>query len=294
MRTRTLFLLLVAVPLVLWAAAAPLGLSTGAADTDAVRHPVTGVVVAHPEGAVVRIAHDDIPGFMPPMTMPFTLESTRLAEGLTPGDRVAFTLVVSPSATTAVDLRVIGRDPITLRRLAADAEHRNVRLTDGDVVPAFRLTDHTGVPVTEADLRGVVTVATFIFTRCPLPDYCPAMMARLKGLHARTRTDATTAGQLRLLAISIDPAFDTPDVLAEYARAHGVAAPDVRLLTGDRGEIDALTAAFAVVTRPSDVSIDHTLTTAVIGPDGRVAALLRGNAWSIDEALTIIRTQSGQ
>lgn len=289
MRTRTVFLLLVAIPLVLWAVRGSLSRQTVAPGGDAVRYPVTGLVVARPEGAVVRIAHDDIAGFMPPMTMPFTLDPARQADGLTPGDRVQFTLVVSAGATTVADLTVVGRDPIALRRLATATESQDRRLTDGDEVPPFRLLDHTGAATTEADLHGVVTVATFIFTRCPLPDYCPAMMTRLKGLHARTRGDAAVADRLRLVAITIDPTFDTPDVLAAYAKAHGVSAPDVRLLTGDPGEIDALAAAFAVVVRPSNVGIDHTLTTAIIGPDGRVATLLRGNGWLIDEALAVIR-----
>lgn len=290
MRTRTLFLLLLAVPVVLWAAAEPLGLRRPSPPAGAaLRYTVTGLVIARPEGATVRIAHDDIAGFMPAMTMPFMVEPAEAAASLTPGDRVRFTLLVGPEGTRAVELEVVGRDPIGLRRLSVEVSRTDVRLRDGDAVAPFRLVDHLGAPATEADLQGVVTVATFIFTRCPLPDFCPAMMARLKSLHAQTRGDSTLASRLRLLAITIDPEFDTPAILAEYAKAHQVSAPDVRMLTGDRGEIDALTAAFAVVARPSAVSIDHTLTTAVIGPDGRVATLLRGNSWSIDEAMTAIR-----
>lgn len=295
MRTRTLFLLLLLVPVVLWAAAEPLGLRGTATPAGThVRYPVTGLVVARPDGPTVRIAHDDIPNFMPAMTMPFTVEPADAVARLTPGDRVQFTLLVGPDSTRAIDMVVVGRDPIGLRRLTVESARTDVRLREGDAVAPFRLVDQLGAAATEADLQGVVTVATFIFTRCPLPDFCPAMMTKLKHLHAQTRADAGLASRLRLVAITIDPEFDTPAILAEYAKALRVSAPDIRLLTGDRGEIDALTAAFAVVARPSAVSIDHTLTTAVIGPDGRVATLLRGNSWSVDEALTVVRAQAGR
>lgn len=257
------------------------------------RFAVTGLVVAAPEGATLHVAHDDIPGFMPAMTMPFLAMSPADIDGIAPGDRVSFTLRVG-ERTTIEGIRVTGKDPIGLRRITSGGAVGSARLRDGDRVRPLRLVDQTGRPFTEADLSGVVTVATFIFTRCPLPDYCPAMMTRLKHLLTRTASEASLRDRVRALAITLDPAFDTPEILAAYAEAHGVADAPFTLVTGDAGELEALTAAFAVVARPSAVGIDHSLATAIIGPDGSVRTVLRGNDWTVEQALDVVRQAAGR
>lgn len=289
MRTRTLLFVLLAI-----GAGVALTLRAGGRDDGALRYPVTGLVLAPADDAVVTIAHDEIPGFMPAMTMPFTLPSATDAASLRPGDRVRFTLRLDEGRTSIEDLEVVGADPVTLRRMASAAAPGRMRLSEGDAVMPFRLTDQSGTPVTEADLAGKVTVVSFIFTRCPVPEFCPLIMTRLRTLQDRTGDDRSLRDRVRLLAITLDPEFDTPDLLKAYGEAKGADFSRWRLATGTRDEIDALTAAFAVVSRRSDVSIDHTLTTAIIGPDGTVAALLRGNAWKLEEALEAIRGQAAR
>lgn len=289
MRTRTLFFVLLAL-----GAGVALTLRAGDPDSGALRYPVTGLVLAPADGAVVSIAHDEIPGFMPAMTMPFTLASEAEAARLRPGDRVRFTLRLEEGRSSVEDVEVVGTDPAGLRRIASAATVGRTRLSEGDVVMPFRLTDQSGAPVTEADLAGKVTVVSFIFTRCPVPEFCPLIMTRLRTLQDRTADDAVLRDRVRLLAITLDPGFDTPELLKAYGEAKGADFSRWRLATGTRDEIDALTAAFAVVSRRTDVSIDHTLTTAIIGPDGTVGTLLRGNAWKMEEALEAIRAQAAR
>ena len=80
-------------------------------------------------------------------------------------------------------------------------------------LPAFRLQERAGGEVTLADLRGQVWVADFIFTQCG--GVCPAMTARM----ARLRRQVP--GQVRFVSITVDPAHDTREVLAEYAKRAG-------------------------------------------------------------------------
>lgn len=263
-----------------------------AAPADAsLRYAVSGLVTAPPDGVTVVIAHDDIPGFMPAMTMPFTAATPEAVAQLTPGDRVTFTLVVGQDASRIDDVAVTGRDPGGLRLLAAQAAEQAVRLSEGDLVPPFRLIDQSGAAVTEADLQGVTTVVSFIFTRCPLPEFCPLIMKRLIDIQRATAADPALSARTRLMAVTLDPAFDIPEILEAYGRAKEADFSRFRLVTGPAEEIDALTAAFTVVVRPSDAILDHTLATVVIGPDGRVAGLFRGNAWKLEEVMDLIRAQ---
>lgn len=96
--------------------------------------------------------------------------------------------------------------------------------------PDFSLTDADGTQVSRQDLLGKVWVANFIFTRCPGP--CPKMTQRMLSLQRRIPAQEP----LRLVSISIDPAYDTPEVLAEYADHWGADRSRWHFLTGPPGE----------------------------------------------------------
>ncbi len=259
----------------------------------AVQFEVTGVVMAPAQGRQVSIAHDDIPGFMPAMTMPFTMGTGVDAGALRSGDRVRFALRVDQTASEAHSLVVIGRDEAVTaagtQRPAAPAS----RLRRGDAVPAFTLRDQANRDVTTADLEGHLTVVTFIFTRCPLPEFCPLMVKRLQEVQAEVAKEATLGARIRLLSVTLDPAYDTPQVLHAYGTAMKADFARWRFATGTPEAIDAFAKAFAVYTERSGPSLDHTLATALIGPDGRVLEIWRGNGWKTSEVLAALRAASG-
>jgi protein SCO1 len=162
------------------------------------------------------------------------------------------------------------------------------RLKIGDPLPAFSLVTHRDRPFTAANLRGRATAITFMFTRCPLPEFCPATMKRFKDVRQRLDRDPSL-DNLRLASVTLDPSFDTPAVLAEYARGVGADSHRWEFVTGAPEAIADFTAAFSIHVDRNGAFIDHTLATAVIGPDGRIVQIWRGTAWKVDELVDVLR-----
>lgn len=245
---------------------------------------VTGIVRQELDQARrIRIAHDDIPGLMPAMTMAFSVADPANAAGLKPGDRVKFQLRTTGSDWTATAFTVIGHEAPGASPTGTKAV--GARLREGDSIPEFSLLNETGAAFTTADLKGHVTLVTFIFTRCPVPEYCPAMALRFGQLQKAILANPRLAPRARLLSITLDPDFDRSAVLKAYAEAVGANPAIWHFATGTTEEIARLTKAFAVFTERNGVTLDHTLCTALIGRDGRVVQLWRGNGWKTDEIL---------
>jgi protein SCO1/2 len=229
---------------------------------------------------------------MPAMTMEFVLgvgESTSLA----PGDRVRFTLRPSADGILAEAVAVTGRAPLPEPRGLAPV----VRLKPGHALPRFGLVDHEGRAVTDGDLRGHPTVLTFIFTRCPVPEFCPAVTSRFKELQSAFARDRSLPADVRLLSITLDPTFDTPAVLKAYAHAIGADAARWRFAGGDSEEVLRIARAFSVHVERNGVLLDHTLATALIDAEGRVVEIWRGNGWkarAVIDALRISATRRDQ
>ena len=249
------------------------------------RLPVTGVVVAAPRGREVQIAHEDIPDYMPAMTMAFTLakdESARLA----PGDRVRFLLRVGSGPSVAEDVAVTGRGAAIPVEAGAPAP---ARLKRGDTIAPFALVDERGRAFTDADMRGHQTVVTFIFTRCPVPEYCPLVTARFKGLQTTLARDRSLPRDAQLLSITLDPAFDTPAVLKAYGKATGAEPGRWRFAGGDSAAVLQVARAFSVYVEKNGALLDHTLATALVDRRGRIVEIWRGNGWRLDDVTTALR-----
>lgn len=240
----------------------------------------------------LRIAHQAIPDYMPAMTMPFTVapEARADAAALRPGDGVEFKFAVGEETSRAYDFVRIGG----AKGPASQAEQPEApparRLKEGATVPDFSLTDQQGRPFTAADLRGRRTVLTFIFTRCPVPEFCPLMSKKFRALQQQLTESPPAGASVQQLSITIDPEFDTPPILRAYAESYGADPQRWRFATGTPAQISALTKAFAVHTEKNAGTLDHTLATALIDPDGRIEKIWRGNGWSVDEVLTALRT----
>ena len=247
-------------------------------------YTVAGVVVAFEVGDAVLVAHREVAGFMPAMTMPFVFANPRDRERLALGDVVQFTFRTGASRSQAMNVTVTGRDPATLAAYGAVAARNPARLRAGDPVPAFSLVDQDGAPLSDGDLIGRLTVVTFIFTRCPVPEYCPAIAGRFREVQRALSKDKSLA-DVRLLSVTLDPQHDTPPVLREYGRAMGADFARWRFVTGTPEQVAALTRAFAVYTQASGGTIDHTLATALIDARGRVVEIWRGHLWETQNVL---------
>jgi protein SCO1/2 len=264
--------------------------SAARAAPDAQRYAVIGVVTAPPAEGRVMVAHEEIPGYMPAMTMPFAVDPAA-PPAVKAGDRVRFTLLVAAEWSRAEAFEVTGYDEAIAAALDARRTSSSARLRPGDAVPAFALTTDAGEPFTLDDLRGHATAVTFIFTRCPVPEFCPLMSRRFQQIQRETARDPALRGA-RLLSVTLDPTFDTPAVLDAYARAIQADPARWRFVTGTPDEIGRLSKAFAIHAEKNGVFLDHTLATAVIGPDGRITEIWRGNHWTATQVVDALRSAS--
>jgi len=181
------------------------------------RYELKGRVVAvdKPATALV-ITHEDIPDLMDSMTMPFTLKDPYWLGVAQPGDRVTATLVIDNDESWLEDV-VIVSDPSGASDAAEPAGAKA-----GDAVPNFTLVNQEGKKISLDQYRGRSLVLTFIYTRCPLPDYCPLMTANFTEIDRELQKDSALGAKAHLLSISVDPVFDTPKVLRAYAESHGL------------------------------------------------------------------------
>jgi protein SCO1/2 len=153
------------------------------------------------------------------------------------------------------------------------------------MMPPFALTDQNGERITLETLRGHPFVLTFIFTRCPIPNFCPLMSKNFTELQGAIKNGSGTLAQTRLLSISFDPDFDTPQILKSYAEHEQADRKIWAFATGEKSQIDNLTRAFSVYVQAEAGTISHGLATALIGEDGKIARIWRGNGWRPSEVL---------
>jgi protein SCO1/2 len=245
-----------------------------------------------PDRSTVSIEHEDIPGFMPSMTMPFSVKDQKEIAGLKIGDSISFRLTVTDQDLFLDEVKTIPASEVRVaepKPTAGVASNNAERLHEGDIVPSFGLTNQDGAPITSDTFRGQPFVLTFIFSRCPVPNFCPRISSNFSELQAAIKSDTALAGKARLLSITLDPKFDTPAILKDYAE-HQQADPQIWTFgTGESAQIDALTQSFAVFVQPEGGTISHGLATALIGPDGNVVKIWRGNGWTPSEVIDELR-----
>lgn len=239
----------------------------------------------------VTIEHEDIPGFMPSMTMPFEFKDRREIAGVNPGDAVRFQLIVTDRDSWIEHVQKTDPSSVRLPKTAeenatgAGAE----RLKEGDALPGFKLVDQNGRTLTRESFTDKTLLFTFIFTRCPLPNFCPLMSRNFAELQRAIEADPALNGRVQLVSISFDPDHDTPEVLAKYAAAFTRHGDSWRFATGSRAEIDKLTREFSVYVQAENGTISHGLCTAMIASDGTIRKIWRGNGWEVSEALDALR-----
>ena len=233
--------------------------------------------------------HEDIPGFMPAMTMPYKVQDEALLEGKQAGDLVTATLVVEEVAAYLSTLTTTGRaplDPTDVGPAITDAD----LVKEGEVVPDHALVDHTGAPRPVGSLRGHRVALTFVYTRCPLPDFCPLMDRQFAEVQQELRKNPELA-DVRLVSATLDPEFDTPAVLSRHAKALGADPRIWHFVTGERDEVLAFAKRFGVIAEPGDANapVVHNLRTAVIDPQGRLVKAYSGSAWSPAELVADLK-----
>lgn len=265
------------------------------ASPNAKHYPFKGKVVSVDKAKkTATIDHEDIPGYMSSMTMAFPIHEDWVWNELTPGSEIQADLVVDNKATP---------DPFWLEKItivSAPAPNAPTPTPDdriGKQVPGFSLTNQDGKRISPKDFRGKAWAITFIYARCPLPDYCIRMSKNFSDLANQLKTDVELKDKIRLLSISFDPENDTPAKLRQYGAGYlGNQNPSDfsiwQLAVGSDKDIQPLAQFLGLdyrVDENNKTVINHNLRTAVIGPDGKVQKIIGGNDWTTDELLTDLK-----
>ncbi len=260
-------------------------------------YPVRGVVVStYPANKEVLLKHDEIPGLMPAMTMPYRLEDPSALSELHPGDLITATLLADHDAAGPINLRL--KNIVVIAQARPDykpAVNYHVP-AKGDDVPNFKLLNQSGHTIDLKQFRGKVVVMTFIYTRCPLADFCPRMSHNFTEMDKTLQSDPALYKATHLLSVSFDPTYDTPNVLRSYGAAYTgnfvketfqhweFAAPPV-------AELPSMEQFFDIgVTPGENGTLQHSLSTVVIGKDGKIVAFYPTNDWTPAEVLADVHS----
>ena len=268
--------------------ATPPSSRTALAQTNRQIFQVKGVVIElKPEEKTAKIKHEEIPGYMAAMTMPFEVKDTNELNGLEAGDSVFFQMVVTDTDGWIEQLKKQGAPqkanlPTTGPfRLVREVEPLNV----GDLLPEYRFTNQLGQAVSTHQFQGRALAVTFIYTRCPYPTFCPRTTSNFEEAQKKLLSLPNTPTNWHLLTISFDPEWDTPVRLKSYAeRFHH--NPDYwSFATGELIDVTAIAEQFGMLFwhEGEGAGISHNLRTVVIDACGRVQKIIRENKWTSDE-----------
>ena len=266
-------------------------------------YPVTGLILSidQPHRRFVASC-SEIPGYMKAMVMPIAVREPKPLEDLKPSMFVDFTLVVENDRFWAENVRVhdyenLAQEPLLVRRLELlarldGANPTPAPLAIGKPVSDFTLTDQTGKRVSLSRFAGKVVAVTFIYTSCPLPDYCFRLSNNFGRLQKRF---ARQMGRdLVLLSISFDPVHDQPEVLAKYASTWKADPNSWRFLTGTPAEVKAVCRMFGLNFWPDEGALAHSLHTLVIDRQGKLGANFEGNQFSAEQLGDFVETKLNQ
>ena len=269
-----------------WLMAGLLLLAAACGRDDSKTYQLAGqILVVKPEAKEILVKHKDIPGFMPAMTMAYTVSDAAILKDRAAGDLITATLKVAPDGAYLTAITKTGSAPLPPDARTTMPAAANVHLlAAGDTVPETKLTDQDGRPISLTDFKGSAVAITFIYTRCPLPQYCPLMDRRFAEVQKLATSDPALAGKIRLLSVSFDPQFDRAEVLKAQAKKLSADPAVWHFATADETIVDRFAAEFGVnVIREKDGTITHNLRTAVIDPTGHVRSIVDNNAWTAGE-----------
>ncbi|MGD0135927.1 MAG: SCO family protein [Bryobacteraceae bacterium] len=268
----------------------------------AARYAVTGLILSIDKPhRTFSASCTEIPGYMKAMVMPITVREPKALDGLKPSMFVDFTLVVEKDRSYAENVRVheyenLAQEPLLVRRLEMLARLDKTNpppapVAIGAPVPDFTLTDQTGQRVSLSSFTGKVVAVTFIYTTCPLPDFCFRLSNNFGRLQKRFA--GRMGSDLVLLSISFDPVHDTPEVLAKYASIWKADANSWHFLTGTPAEVKVVCRRFGLNFWPDEGTLAHSLHTLVLDREGKLAANFEGNQFSAEQLGDFVETTLG-
>ena len=262
------------------------GKHSEAASPSAKRYSLKGKVISVDKNAgSADIANEPIAGFMDAMVMPYTFKPPVQIDQLQPGDSITAEVVVDSDKYWLENVKVTGHSQ------AADKPAAIMHVpAPGDEIPDFKLINQNGKSISLHQYRGQTLLLSLVYTRCPFPDFCPRVSHEFAAINSQIRADPTRYGKTHLLSISFDPAHDTPRVL----RAYGFSCAKSRdpgLFTYweftaiPQPELKEFADYFALTYKEEGGLITHSLSTAVVSPDGKIFKWYHGADWQASDLL---------
>jgi protein SCO1 len=255
---------------------------------------IRGKVVAT-NGTHVTLDGEDVPGFMEAMTMDYKLKDPSVASELHPGDRITAKVLADKDGDNYINIQLDNIVVISQARPDYKPPVAYHVPTPGDSVPDFHLINQSDRTIHLEQFKGKLVLMTFIYTRCQLADFCPRMSRNFADIDHALSADPTLYNQTHLLSISFDPAYDTPKVLRSYGGAYTGNYTNEKFLHWDfaaptEKDLPAVTQYFNVGVTPGDSkSLTHSLSTILIGKDGKIIAWYPTNDWKPDDVVATIR-----
>jgi len=239
------------------------------------------ISVEAPRGLII-LKHGDIPGLMPAMTMQYSVADPKQIQNLQPGDKITADLVVSDNKGQLENIVLVSKGNGAPSGVSQHIPDK------GDLVPDFALTNQNGRPIHFHDFRGKVLLVTFIYTRCPLPDFCPRMNQNFREVQTQLLATPNSQAHTAFLSISFDPQHDTPAVLKHYASIYnkpqkGQRPFDWQFAVPSAKDLPDIANFFGLVTQQKGAEIVHSLSTTLIGPDGKIQEWYDSNDWNPTE-----------
>lgn len=286
--------------------------------SNAKRYELKGkVLTVEKDKHLVTVSHEEIRDFMDAMTMPFTVRDEWVFDQAGPGDQITATLVVDGTESWLENVVIIksnadGGTGISARGFGVKERPPGVKgpgvstqedgasgagANPGDDVPDFALVNQNDQPIRTGQYKGKTLLLTFIYTRCPIPEYCTLMSNNFSQVDQELQKQPELYEKTRLLSISIDPDYDTPAVLRSYGASHTGRFGDETFshwafATGTKEQVKEVAQFFGLQYFPDQDQIVHGLRTAIIAPDGKVHKVYRGNEWKPEEVLKDIEMVS--
>ena len=255
------------------------------------RYELTGQILGiRSEALEMLVKHEDIKGFMPAMTMPYKVKDASLLEGKAAGDLITATLEVGQTQGILTAVTRTGHADLPATP-AGETLSPIAVLTEGSMVPEEILFDQDGKARPLSTFRGYVLALTFMYTKCPMPDFCPLMDRNFATIQVALKKSPELA-HVRLASVTIDPAHDTAPVLKAHAATLKADPAIWSFLTGDEQNLSHFAAQFGLSVMRNDkdpTDISHTLRTIVIDPSGKIVKTFSGNSWTPAELLASLK-----
>lgn len=251
------------------------------------RYHFTGKIISIDQpGGLINVDGDKVPGFMDAMVMPYRVQPESQLAQLKVDDEIEADIVVANDKYWLENIKVTKAATGPSPRPAA-AMHIPV---PGESVPDFTFTNQNGRRISLDQYRGKALLLTFIYTRCPFAEYCPRITSEFAEINRQLQSDPALFGKTHLLSISFDTVHDTPTVLRAYGFTYAkTKTPSLfrhwEFAVPKDSQLPQIAHYFGLTYVRDGNAITHSLSTAVIGPDGRIFKWYHHNDWQPSELI---------